>query len=143
MQPKRKTLTAALVLMLMILAASSVVAQAQESQSRLATASGNGTLRVGREQFKVTFVIVKLLDDHKAEVTLVSDITVFVSGTWSSDAEHPQWIGLEITGGAAPGGLEGTGKLFLSADSKSVARLTIKGVNRNTSRGIQLDFEGK
>ena len=141
MRPDRKKLIVAFVLMLALLGATLGAAEAQENQSRLASANGNGMLRVGREEFKITSVVVKLMDDGKAEVTLVSDITVFLSGKWSNGATQ-QAINLEITGGASAG-LEGDGKVLLSADNKSVIRLSIKGVNRTSKRTIEVDFEGK
>jgi hypothetical protein len=133
---------AASVLVLAIIGVTLVVAEAHQGQSRLANANGTGTLRVGREQFKITSVVVKLMDDRKAEITLVSDITVFLSGKWSGAADQ-QGIDLQITGGATGGGLEGTGKILLSDDAKSVVRLNIKGVSRTTKLTLEANFEGK
>jgi hypothetical protein len=116
--------------------------EAQESQTRLAHANGNGTLRVGDEEFKITSAIVKLLPDHKAEITLVSDITIFLTATWSNQAESQHEFELEFAG-ASRGGLEGTGKASLSDDSKSLKRLTLKGLSRATKRSVEADFERK
>ena len=131
------------VVVLVMLGASLLVVQAQQNQSRLAYAKGQGTLRVGDERFEINSVIVKLIDDRKAEITLASDITVFVSATWSSHGESGQEYDLEVTGGATPGGLEGRGKVFLSSDGKSVTRLSLKGVSRTTKRIVEANFEGK
>jgi hypothetical protein len=131
------------VVVLVMLAAALLVVKAQENQSRLAYAKGQGTLRVGDERFEINSVIVKLIEDRKAEITLASDITVFVSATWSAHGESQQEYDLEITGGATPGGLEGRGKVFLSSDGKSVTRLSLKGVSRTTKRIVEANFEGK
>jgi len=136
-----KMLMAASVLVL--LGAMLFVGEAQENQSRLAVGHGQGTLRVGDEKFKINSVIVKLIDDRTAEITLVSDITIFLSATWSKHAESQQEFDLEVNGGANPGSLEGTGKVFLSSDGKSVTRLSLKGVSRTSKRPVEADFEGK
>lgn len=131
------------VAVLVMLGAMFVIAEGQENQSRLATANGQGTLRVGEERFKINTVIVKLMDDRKAEITLVSDITVFLTGTWSNHGEAQDEVDLEVTGGATPGGLEGRGKVFLTADGKSVTRLSFKGVSRTSKRALEANFAGK
>ena len=140
MTHKRKL---SLVVVLVMLAAMFVTGEAQENQSRLATANGQGTLRVGEERFKINTVIVKLMDDRKAEITLVSDITVFLTGTWSNHGAGQEEVDLEVTGGATPGGLDGRGKVFLSSDGKSVSRLSLKGVSRTTKRIVEANFEAK
>lgn len=132
-----------IVAMLVLLPSTLLVVKAQENQSRLAYAKGQGTLRVGDERFEINSVIVKLIDDRKAEITLASDITVFLSATWSSHGESQQEYDLEVTGGATPGGLEGKGKVFLSSDGKSVTRLSLKGVSRTTKRIVEANFEAK
>jgi len=142
MQFDRKIFVAVLVFMLATLAATSV-ANAQEKQSRLAHAQGTGILKVGAEEFKISSVVVKLMDDRTLEVILVSEITVFLSGTWSNRSESEQEFDLEITGGASRGGLQATGKALLSSDGKSVARLTIKGISLTTKRVVAVEFEGK
>lgn len=142
MQLNRTTLIAASLLMLVLLASTVVVADAQERHTRLTHSNGNGTLKVGREEFKVTSVVVKLMDDHQAEITLVSDITVFLTGTWSPSDNNAQAIDLEITGGASGGGVEATGKLLLSENGNEVVTLEIKGANRISKRSIVLSFQG-
>ena len=132
-----------LVVLFLMLGATFVDAKAQENQSRLAVASGQGTLRVGEERFKINSVIVKLIEDRKAEITLVSDITVFLTGTWSNHGESQQEFDLDMSGSDSRGGFEGTGKLLLGSDGKSVARLTLKGISRATKRAVTANFEGK
>jgi hypothetical protein len=132
-----------LVVLLLMLGATFVGAKAQENQSRLAVASGQGTLRVGEERFKINSVIVKLIEDRKAEITLVSDITVFLTGTWSHHGESREEVDLEVTGGASPGGMEGRGKVFLTSDGKSVTRLSLKGMSRTSKRAVEANFAAK
>lgn len=119
------------------------IAAPQDPQQRLAHANGQGTLKVGQERFKITSVVVKLIDDHTAELTLVSDITVFLSGTWSQQANSEQDFDLKITGGASGGGIEGGGKLTLGKDLQSGLRLDLKGSSKTTKRQIEVHFEGK
>jgi hypothetical protein len=119
------------------------IAAPQDPQQRLAHANGQGMLKVGQERFKITSVVVKLIDDHTAELTLVSDITVFLSGTWSQQANSEQDFDLKITGGASGGGIEGGGKLTLGKDLQSSLRLDLKGSSKTTKRQIEVHFEGK
>ena len=132
-----------LVVLFLMLGATFVDAKAQENQSRLAVANGQGTLRVGDERFKINSVIVKLVDDRKAEITLVSDITVFLTGTWSNHGESREEVDLEVTGGASPGGMEGRGKVFLTSDGKSLTRLSLKGMSRTSKRPVEANFAAK
>lgn len=143
MQVHRKLLIATSILMLAMLTGTLLVAQAQETQYRLANSSGNGTLKVGGETFKITSVVVKLMDDQKAEITLISDITVFLSGTWSEKTDQKEKIDLIITGGATPGGLDATGKLIISQDGKSVLRLTMNGASHTRKRPFEVTFEAQ
>jgi hypothetical protein len=129
-------------LLLMLIALRGYVV-AQQQKSRLVSANGEGTLKVGREEFRVHTVVAKLLEDGTAEITLVSDITVFVSTTWSRRDDTSQEIDLTITGGASKGGLEGNGKLFLSADRKSLASLKMQAVNKATKKDIEVSFVAK
>lgn len=116
---------------------------AQDPNYRLAHANGEGLLRVGQEQFKVTAVIVKLLEDQKAEITLISDITIFLSGTWSKNGESQDDFDIQISGGASPGGLEGGGKLTLGKETSKDLRLTLKGKSRTTKKIVEVQFAGK
>ena len=130
---------AASILAMAMFGASGTTVAAQEAQYRLAHANGQGTLKVGQEQFKVTAVVVKLLDDHKAEITLISDITILITGTWSQSGESHDEFDLQITGGASPGGLEGTGQLTLGKDTKDL-RLLLKGKSRTTKKTVEVHF---
>ena len=138
---RRILITVALVALVM--SGPAALAERQDSQQRLAHANGQGTLRVGQERFKITSVIVKLVDDHTAEVTLITDITVFLSGTWTQQPGSEQEFDLKITGGASGGGIEGGGKLTVGKDLQSGLRLDLKGLSKTSKRAIEVHFEGK
>jgi len=106
----------------------------------LITANGKGTMKVGRETFQITSVVVKLLDDRTAELTLVADITFFLSGRWTVDSASPRTYNLEITGGATGGGATGTGKVVLRDDGKSLDRLSAQGGLRTSTRKVAIEF---
>lgn len=114
----------------------------QEVKYRLAHANGEGRLKIGQEEFKVSGVVVKLLEDEKAEITLIAEITIFLSGTWSKNGDSQDTFDLQITGGASPGGLEGGGKVTLGKDTNDV-RLALKGKSRTTKKAVEVDFVGK
>ena len=135
-------LAAALILVLSIFGTLAAPRAPQDGQYRLAHANGDGMLKVGQEEFKINSVVVKLLDDRKAEITLISDITVFVTGTWSQNGDSQDSFDLQITGGASPGGLDGGGKLTLGKDTKDF-RLTLKGKSRTTKKIVEVQFVGK
>ena len=138
----KQLIAAASIFVTCLFTTSGPVVTAQEVQYRLAHANGQGTLKVGQEQFKVTSVVAKLLDDKKAEFTLISDITIFVSGTWTQNGESQEEFALQITGGASPGGLEGTGKLTLGKDTKDL-KLILKGKSTTTKKNIEVYFVSK
>ena len=141
MQPNRKFIAVALIA-LMLLTVPGLAARLG-SKSFLATADGHGTLKVGQTEFTISAVVVKLLEDGKAEIILVTDITVFVSGTWSGGDDLMKGIQLKITGGTTAGGLEGTGEVFLRNEGKSVVSLTLQGTNKLTKRNIAVNFVAK
>jgi hypothetical protein len=116
---------------------------AQEAQYRLAHANGVGSIKVGQEQFKVTGIVVKLLNDRTAELTLNSEITFFLSGTWTQSGDSQEEFELQITGGATPGGLDGTGKLTLGKDVNSKVQLILKGKSRTTKKSVEVYFHSK
>jgi hypothetical protein len=113
------------------------------SEAVVLSANGEGRVKVGREEFKLIAVVVKLLEDGTAEISLVSDITIFVSAKWTRSGNDADGISLEITGGATKGGLEGNGKLFLRDDKKSIASLTLLAVNKSTKKNIDVQFTAK
>lgn len=136
----KKATLAAVLLVLSIFAASGVFAQ--ENGSRLAHANGEGKLKIGQEQFKVNGVVVKLLDDGKVEITLIADITIFVTGTWAKNADSQQDYDLTFTDASSRGGLDGNGKLTLNPDNTGM-KLSVKGKSRATKKAIEVAFVAK
>jgi hypothetical protein len=129
----------ATITLLMLLAVRNVAAP-QKLTSLLTTAQGQGTLTVGQEVFKVSAVVVKLKEDGTGEITVVTDLQLFVTCTWSSTDDLTKGIELKFTGGAAGGGAQGSGKLFLKPDGKSIATLSIQGTSSAAKRKIELEF---
>jgi len=121
-----------------------VSALGQESPSLVVSANGQGTIKIGGEEFKLNAVVVKLFADGKAELHLISDISVFVNGTWTRGAEGAKEIDLRITGNAATAtNLEGGGKLFLNEDRKSIKGLKLQVTNRISRKVIEVSFVAK
>jgi hypothetical protein len=138
-----RKLSAAAIFTICALLVLSGVAFAQDPQpSLVASANGEGKIRLGKEEFKLNAVVVKGFQDGKIEINLVSDITVFISGTWSRANENDKTIELKITGGSVSGNLEGGGKLLLS-DDKSIAALKLQVTNKMTKKIITADFNAK
>lgn len=138
---KFKHVTLAAVLLVLSIVGTSG-ALAQDGNSRLAHANGEGKLKLGQEQFKINGVVVKLLDDGKVEITLIADITIFVTGTWAKNADSQQDFDLNFTDASSRGGLDGTGKLTLGPDNTNL-RLTVKGKSRATKKPVEVAFVGK
>lgn len=131
------------VIMLLTTLSFTGISVGQQSKSLVASANGEGTIKFGKESFKVYAVVVKLFEDNKAEISLVTDITVFVNGTWSRRDDTSTEIALKITGGSVSGNLDGGGKLLLTADRKSIAGLNLQVMNQATKKVIRADFVAK
>ena len=129
--------------LLLMLVVAPTLAIAQQPKSEAVSANGEGAIKVGREEFKLHAVIVKLFEDGAAELNLASDITIFISAKWTSTDDPKKGIDLAITGGATKGGLTGTGKLFLTDDRKSIMSLKLQAVNTSSRRNIEVNFSGR
>jgi hypothetical protein len=138
----RQIIAAGSILVLSVLS-TSAGATVQDDQYRLAHASGQGKIKVGQEEFKVTGVVVKLLNDQKAELTLISEISFYLTGTWSRTGDSKDEFDLAITGGASPGGLAAAGKVTIGDDNKSNIRLILKGKSTTTKKQIEVYFLAK
>lgn len=138
MKLKQATLIAAI----LVLSICGVCVAQQDGGSRLAHANGEGKLKLGSEQFKVNGVVVKLLDDGKIEITLIADITIFVTGSWTQTAGSKEDFDLNFTDATSRGGLDGTGKLTLAADNSGM-RLTVKGKSKATKKPVEVSFAAK
>jgi hypothetical protein len=104
------------------------------------TARGKGTLTVGKEVFKISTVVVKLKEDGTGELTLVTDLALFLTCTWSATEDLSKGVDLKITGGTNPGSAQGSGTLFLRPDGKSIASLTMQAMSTTVKRKIQVNF---
>lgn len=142
MQVHRKQ-TAIAIAILMVLLNLPGIAGGQQPKSLVAHAKGDGTIKLGNEEFKIYAVVVKLFKDGKAELNLVTDITVFINGTWSRGDDAEKAINLKIKGNAIAGNMEGGGKLFLSENRKSIVRLQLEVLNKSTQKIITAVFEAK
>ena len=127
----------------MLLALNSVAIAQDQPTSLVASASGEGKVKLGKEEFKLNAVVVKAFQDGKIEINLITDITVFISGTWSRTNETDKTIDVKITGGSTSGNLDGGGKLFLTDDRKSITGLKLQMVNKITRKTIAADFTAK
>ena len=135
----RVTKNIALCLLLLSLAIPAWALQ-KEPKSIVAHANGNGVLKIGDEEFKVTSVVIKLFEGGRAELNLISEITVFVSGTWARAEDNRKVINLKITGGATGGGVEASGELRLRGE-KAIERVSLEGESKTTHRVMTLNFQ--
>ena len=143
MQFHKKRYNVATSLLLLLLFVFPALATLPQDKDIVVSANGEGLLKVGQEEFKVTAVVAKLKEDRTVEINLISEITIFMSGTWSNTGDPKNGINLEITGAAARGSLEGNGKLFLRDDNKSIASLKLQVLNKASKRTIDVNFVGK
>ena len=111
--------------------------------SLVASAKGEGTIKLGKEEFKLNAVVVKLFADGKAELNLITDINVFITGTWSRTKETDKSIDLKITSSVTGGNLEGGGKLFLTDDRKSISGLKLQMVSKASKKTVTAEFVAK
>jgi hypothetical protein len=85
-------------------------------------------------------VVIKLNEGGALELTLVSEITVFFTGTWSAPDDMSKGIDLTITGSESVSTMKGQGKLFLKADGTSIASLKIQAESKLRKRLIDVAF---
>ena len=146
----RLTPTSFALCLLVVLFAMPARAQQQqpaEPKSVVAHANGTGTIKLGDEQFKVTAVVAKLFEDGKVEISVISDITIFLSGTWTRSADSANLIKLKITAGAAGSGVDANGELYLrednQADHRAIDHISMQGESKTTHQVVALDFKAK
>jgi hypothetical protein len=139
----RKSTTITLFAVCALLVFSSISVGQDPPASLVANANGEGTIKLGREQYKLHAVVVKAFQDGKVEINLITDITVFISGTWSRASETDKTIDLKITGNSMSGNLDGGGKLFLTDDRKGITGLKLQITNKTTKKTVTADFTAK
>lgn len=111
-------------------------AGAQRISSFTGLAKGEGTLTVGDETYKITGVWVNLKLDGEAEITLYTNLQLFVKGQWSASDDRTKGIALKITGGIVDGNAAGTGTLFLRSDGKSINELSFQVRSAGNRRAV-------
>ena len=102
-----------------------VFAQSQDAESLIVTAKGHGEISVTVEKRKISAALVVLRKDNSVMITVTTDLQLQLQGTWKANTASPEEILLKITGGAVANDLDGSGKLVLTADRKSLKELTI------------------
>jgi len=120
-----------------------MTAVGQQPASLVATVYGTGTIKVGKEEFKLHAVVVKLFEDGKTEMHLVTDITVYIQGSWARRSDTSKELDLKITGNVVSENMDGGGKLYLSEDHKSVTGLKLEVLNKTSKKLIKVDFVAK
>jgi hypothetical protein len=131
------------IISIFLLLGAPIFAAAQNAKSVVSTANGNGTIKLGQEEFKLNAVVVKCLEDGTVEINLISEITIFLSGKWSRSADNQKVIKLEITGKATGGGIDANGEILLRDDGKSIDRLWIKGMSTTTKKNLDIKFQAQ
>ena len=117
----------------------SVSAQTQKSEPLVIKAKGHGKMISVVDDRKITSALVVLRPDGTALITVTADIMLQAQGTWKAIAGAPQEIDLKITGGAVNGEVNGSGKLLLTSDRKSMKELTVD-VRSSDGQDISLTF---
>ena len=118
--------TACLLLSLLPIVAQPTFADPPSIKTLNVNSKGNGTIKVGADEAKISSVLVNLKENGKADIQLVTIIIVFMKGTWAAGSDQNQ-IDLKITGGTVSGAGKGTGKILLKDDGKSLASMTLEG----------------
>jgi hypothetical protein len=140
MKVMRKLVVVAVALMLLTLFPVNTLAGPQALTSLNTNARGQGTLTVGREAMKIGTVVVNLKEDGTGGITLVADLQLMVSCTWSVPEDLSKGIDLKITGGTTSSGASGSGKLLLKPDGKSIDKLSMQGTSNTSKRKIVVSF---
>ena len=137
----RKTISIILGLAIVLWLALPATTVAQRIVSLQSLAYGRGTLVMDGDEYKITGVLVILRENGEAEFTLYTDMQLYGQGRWSVGKDLSQGIDLKITGDVVKNAKDakGTGKLFLRADGKSIATLTMQGTS-NTGESFKVGF---
>jgi hypothetical protein len=138
----RKSFAVASIVILICLSFTGVAAD-DPPASLVASAKGEGKIKLGKEEYKLNAVVVKLFSDGKAELNLITDITVFITGNWSRENETAKTIDLKITSSVTGGNLDGSGKIFLTDDRKSISGLKLQVLSKVSRKTITAEFVAK
>jgi hypothetical protein len=108
---KAKSAVAFALGLIMFMQTSTLIAS-QRITSFTTLAKGQGTLTYDDEKRKISGVWVNLKEDGEAEITLYTELQLFVKGQWSASDNRTKGISLKITGGIVDGSTTGAGTLF-------------------------------
>lgn len=111
----------------------------QRITSFTALAKGQGTLTFDDEKHKISGVWVNLKENGEAEITLYTNLQLFVKGQWSASDDRTKGIALKITGGVVDDNATGTGTLFLRPDGKSIDKLSFQARSAG-SKTVSVEF---
>jgi hypothetical protein len=112
---------------------------AQRITSLNTTAKGQGTITSRVDKHQITSVLVILKENGEANLTFYADLQLSAQGTWSRAKYASQGVNLKITGGIVSGNATGSGKLFLTSDGKSIAKLTIQAASADGAK-VTVEF---
>jgi hypothetical protein len=105
--------------------------QSQETESINLFAKGHGSIVSAVEDRKISAALVVLRRNGDVVIRLFSDLQLQIQGTWSVSDSSPQEIQVKITGGELAGNANGSGKVLLSNDRRSITELAITGKSSN------------
>jgi hypothetical protein len=105
-----------------------VVGAPQKITSLTTSAKGQGTIVIsdplsGERKHDVRSIVVTLRENGDAEIVLVADMQLFARGRWTAPSDLSKGISLKINGGIVTGNANGSGKLLLRPDGKSIDKL--------------------
>ena len=111
-----------------------VAVAAQKITSLSATAKGTGSIVSRVDKHDITSVMVILNENGEANFTFYTDLQLSATGNWSQSKSSNTSINIKITGGIVSGNANGTGKLLLRKDGKTIDRLTIQATAADGSK---------
>lgn len=127
-------------MVLLLLGGIAISTHAQKITSFNSTTKGQGSVTVSAiDKHKIYAVSVDLKANGQADITLFTDMQLIGQATWPVGKDVSQGINLKIT--VVDGNATGTGKLFLSQDGKSIAKLNIQAKTADGSK-ITVQFLG-
>ncbi len=111
----------------------------QKMKSLSTTAKGQGTITIsdplsGERKHDVNSVVVTLRENGDAEIVLVADMQLFARGRWTAPSDLSKGISLKINGGIVSGNANGSGKLLLRPDGKSIDKLNFDATSSARSK---------
>ena len=116
-----------------------VSAQSVELESLIISAKGHGKMSSVVDDQKITSALVVLRQNGTVLITVTADIQLQAEGTWQATDSSSEELVLKITGGAVKGEVNGSGRLLLASDRKSMKELTLK-ITATNGQEISVTF---